>query len=107
MSAWNGMRAGAKKLGKGHCCYCGEFRQLTLEHLVPTSRGGSKTAIANLGESCAPCNHAKGPLTDDEFRSVMHNIQSLKEKRREVHRMLPNHRRPGKRFQASKAAIQR
>lgn len=41
------------------CQYCGSTRQLTLDHVVPVSRGGS-TSWENVVTSCAPCNTRKG-----------------------------------------------
>lgn len=48
------------------CRYCGAFSQLTREHLVPRSRGGSN-GPENVGASCRSCNGMKGPLTDEEY----------------------------------------
>lgn len=41
------------------CQYCGSTRHLTLDHVIPRSRGGS-TTWDNLVTSCAPCNTDKG-----------------------------------------------
>jgi 5-methylcytosine-specific restriction endonuclease McrA len=42
------------------CVYCGsESTRLTLDHVVPRSRGGS-SVWENVVTSCAPCNHRKG-----------------------------------------------
>ena len=41
------------------CQYCGSDRHLTLDHVVPRSRGGEDT-WDNLVTSCAPCNRKKG-----------------------------------------------
>lgn len=41
------------------CQYCGSTRQLTLDHVIPVSRGG-RTTWENLVTSCAPCNVRKG-----------------------------------------------
>ncbi len=44
----------------GHRCqYCGSTRHLTVDHVVPRSRGGADT-WDNLVTSCAPCNRRKG-----------------------------------------------
>ena len=41
------------------CAYCGSGgNRLTLDHVVPRSRGG--TVWENVVTSCAPCNHRKG-----------------------------------------------
>ena len=41
------------------CQYCGSSGKLTLDHVVPRSRGGD-SIWENVVTSCAPCNHRKG-----------------------------------------------
>lgn len=41
------------------CAYCGSGARLTLDHVVPRSRGG-RSVWENVVASCAPCNHRKG-----------------------------------------------
>lgn len=42
------------------CMYCGTGgNRLTLDHVVPRSRGGT-SVWENVVTSCAPCNHRKG-----------------------------------------------
>ncbi len=41
------------------CQYCGARSQLTVDHVVPRSKGGSST-WENIVASCAPCNRRKG-----------------------------------------------
>jgi 5-methylcytosine-specific restriction endonuclease McrA len=42
------------------CVYCGsEGHRLTLDHVIPRSRGGT-SVWENVVTSCAPCNHRKG-----------------------------------------------
>jgi 5-methylcytosine-specific restriction endonuclease McrA len=41
------------------CQYCGERRDLTIDHVHPTSRGGPH-AWENVVASCDPCNNRKG-----------------------------------------------
>lgn len=47
------------------CQYCGRGGALTLDHVMPQSRGGGDT-WENLVTACAPCNHAKANRTPDE-----------------------------------------
>ena len=48
------------------CQYCGkETRSLTLDHIIPRSRGGSH-AWNNVVSACIPCNHRKAGLTPRE-----------------------------------------
>lgn len=52
------------------CQYCGDAlhnSQLTLDHVVPRSRGGA-TSWENLVCACAPCNTRKGDRTPVEAR---------------------------------------
>jgi 5-methylcytosine-specific restriction endonuclease McrA len=44
---------------KHRCQYCGSARHLTVDHVVPRSKGGPDT-WDNLVTSCAPCNRKKG-----------------------------------------------
>lgn len=41
------------------CQYCGARTNLTVDHVVPRSKGGSST-WDNIVASCAPCNRRKG-----------------------------------------------
>ncbi|OGR53395.1 MAG: hypothetical protein A3I11_00895 [Elusimicrobia bacterium RIFCSPLOWO2_02_FULL_39_32] len=51
-----------------HCCYCGkkfQTKDLNLEHIVPSSRGGQST-WNNVVTSCIPCNIKKGDCLPHE-----------------------------------------
>jgi len=55
-----------EKFGR-KCVYCGtENVPLQIEHIVPTSRGGS-SRVSNLTLSCEACNQKKGNQTAEEF----------------------------------------
>src|SRR6201989_2023812 len=43
------------------CQYCGARTQLTVDHVIPRSKGGGST-WDNIVASCAPCNRRKGDL---------------------------------------------
>ena len=48
------------------CAYCGSTRgKLTLDHIIPKSRGGAST-FENCVASCRPCNNYKGCRTPRE-----------------------------------------
>jgi 5-methylcytosine-specific restriction endonuclease McrA len=68
------------KLDRGVCHYCGETfakKDLTMDHLVPLSRGGKSTK-GNLVVACKECNTKKKYYTPAE--------QIMKEKLgRDVH----------------------
>ena len=55
---------------KMRCQYCGmrgtQF-DLTLDHILPRSRGG-RSDVENLCTACKPCNQRKGDRTPDEAR---------------------------------------
>ena len=41
------------------CQYCGARSNLTVDHVMPRSKGGS-SSWENIVASCAPCNRRKG-----------------------------------------------
>jgi 5-methylcytosine-specific restriction endonuclease McrA len=50
------------------CQYCGDqfpHKELTLDHVMPVSRGGPKS-WKNLVAACHKCNHKKGNRTPEE-----------------------------------------
>jgi HNH endonuclease len=49
----------------GRCQYCGSTENLTLDHVIPKSRGG-RTSWDNLTTACRKCNALKGDLTPDQ-----------------------------------------
>jgi 5-methylcytosine-specific restriction endonuclease McrA len=50
----------------GHRCqYCGATRHLTIDHIIPRSRGGA-SSWENVVTSCAPCNGRKGACLPSE-----------------------------------------
>lgn len=68
-------RSGSKRLrilirDRFRCQYCGmkgtEFT-LTVDHILPRSRGG-RTSAENLCAACLACNQRKGDRTPDEAR---------------------------------------
>lgn len=52
------------------CTYCGSKRNLTIDHIIPKSRGGENTWM-NLVTSCSSCNRLKGDKTPDEAGMVL------------------------------------
>ena len=44
------------------CVYCGEKKDLTLDHVVPRSKGG-KTSWTNLVTACQRCNSRKSDFS--------------------------------------------
>lgn len=67
------LRANRNRIYKrdGHqCVYCGSRRELTLDHVIPKSRGGSNS-WTNLVTSCQKCNLKKADRTPEEARMKM------------------------------------
>ena len=56
------------------CAYCGsESHRLTLDHVVPRSRGGT-SVWENVVASCAPCNHHKGDRLLEETSMTLRTV---------------------------------
>ena len=51
------------------CVYCGSTEDLTLDHVIPQSRGGSDKA-ENLVTCCFSCNSSKGARTPEEWKGA-------------------------------------
>lgn len=51
----------------GRCNYCSERRPLTMDHVVPISRGGAHS-IGNVVAACGSCNSSKGSSLLVEWR---------------------------------------
>jgi len=55
------------------CAYCGdlfESRSLTIDHVLPKSRGGGNY-WTNCVTACRPCNHRKGWRTPEEAKMLL------------------------------------
>ena len=61
-----------KKKNGSACVYCGCCNPLliTIDHIVPTSRGGPDTED-NKQVCCTTCNQLKGSLNDEEFKEYL------------------------------------
>ena len=55
------------------CVYCGSKKSLTLDHVIPKSRGGTNT-WENLVTSCFSCNLKKANRTPEEAKMKMNHI---------------------------------
>jgi 5-methylcytosine-specific restriction endonuclease McrA len=49
------------------CQYCGSHDRLTIDHVLPKSRGG-REIWENLVAACVPCNNGKGNRTPEEAK---------------------------------------
>lgn len=54
------------------CQYCGASKDLTLDHVIPKSKGGRST-WENLVAACKLCNSKKGDLLPDEAGMPLKN----------------------------------
>jgi 5-methylcytosine-specific restriction endonuclease McrA len=55
-----------KKICNFQCVYCGSYKNLTIDHVIPQSRGGQHT-FENLVCACANCNYEKGDRTPQQW----------------------------------------
>ena len=66
-----------QKLAAGICYYCSrQFNpnELTMDHVVPLSRGGRSTKD-NLVASCKECNNKKKTLLPMEWEEYLENMK--------------------------------
>ena len=54
------------------CQYCGSRSNLTVDHVIPRSKGGTSN-WENIVASCAPCNRRKGDMTP--IQANMHPVR--------------------------------
>ena len=52
------------------CVYCGSHRSLTLDHVIPKSKGGTNE-WTNLVTSCQKCNLKKADRTPEQAKMVL------------------------------------
>jgi 5-methylcytosine-specific restriction endonuclease McrA len=55
------------------CQYCGSGRELTIDHVVPQSKGGENT-WENLVACCASCNSKKGSKSLEQLRWKLRQV---------------------------------
>jgi len=64
-----------RRCAKGVCHYCGRAtppKELTMDHIVPISRGGKSTK-GNLVPCCKACNNKKKQLLPMEWEEYLTN----------------------------------
>ena len=52
------------------CVYCKSNKDLTIDHVIPVSRGG-KNCFENCVTACRPCNNRKGSRTPREAKMFL------------------------------------
>ena len=62
-----------KKLATTPCFYCGSTTDLTLDHVIPLSRGG-RHSIGNLVSACNMCNATKNAKFITEWQKETRHI---------------------------------
>jgi 5-methylcytosine-specific restriction endonuclease McrA len=63
------------------CQYCGARSNLTVDHVIPRSKGGL-SSWENIVASCAPCNRRKGDRTPAQAN--MHPYRAPRQPRAEI-----------------------
>ena len=79
---------------KNICQYCSKlfsYSELTMDHIIPKSRGGEKS-WTNIVTSCKKCNSAKGNRTPQEARMVL--VQQPKVPKWSIHVLLRDKKIP-------------
>ena len=69
-----------RRCAKGTCHYCGRPtapKELTMDHIVPISRGGRSTK-GNVVASCKECNNAKRHFLPMEWEQYLKDIKKEK-----------------------------
>lgn len=69
-----------RKRSTGICYYCGRtFKpsELTMDHLIPLTRGG-KSVQANLVPACKECNNKKKYLLPSEWEEYLESLNEAK-----------------------------
>lgn len=65
-----------RQLARGVCYYCGRMfppAELTMDHVVPLSRGG-KTTKGNVVPACKTCNTEKHRLVPVEWEAYLDRL---------------------------------
>ena len=69
-----------RKIQRGVCYYCNRMvgrEELTMDHLVPLSRGG-KSKKGNVVPACKECNNKKKYLLPVEWEEYLNSLQDIR-----------------------------
>lgn len=61
------------KIYSSSCVYCGSKKRISVDHVIPISRGGTH-GIGNLVSACLSCNTSKGAKTITEWKKAKRNL---------------------------------
>jgi len=64
---------------KDFCLVCGSVEKLTVDHIVPVSKGGAEKSKRNLMILCSDCNKYKADLEPLVWLEKLQTFDSLKE----------------------------
>ena len=64
------------KIYNSPCFYCGSEDRISMDHVVPLSRGGSH-GIGNIVSACVPCNSQKNSKCIMEFRLWLNRMSKF------------------------------
>jgi 5-methylcytosine-specific restriction endonuclease McrA len=67
-----------QKISSGVCFYCGKKvlpSELTMDHIIPLSRGG-RSERSNIAASCKDCNNRKKYLLPSEWEDYVETIKN-------------------------------
>ena len=74
-----------RKRSTGICYYCGQIfkpAELTMDHLVPVTRGGMSVQ-GNLVPACKECNNKKKYLLPTEWEEYLESLKEEREHKKE------------------------
>lgn len=78
---WWALRQAVLARDEYMCVYCGRRSgRLTLDHVVPVSRGGS-SVLENLVTACVACNSAKATRTPEEWLAALEHQPRRRQRR--------------------------
>ena len=73
-------RKDMERILRGPCAACGSNDTITLDHVVPISRGG-RHSVGNLQPLCRPCNSSKGARLQIEWVIGANEVRTLEPRR--------------------------
>jgi len=69
-------RGGVLRRDDYTCGYCGRTAT-TVDHIIPTSKGGGRRDWLNTVAACAKCNHKKRDRTPEQAHMTLHVVPTV------------------------------